>query len=127
MISDDLRQSYLQRAHGLEGSIRRLVSEILQHLSAMDARHRRRVLGNKIDVLFYEVESAIMADQEGGTTPRDQELDEVEQLSDEMIAIRAQMDRMKRRIMAQREDLELEGKRKRLDRLDRELDAGLDG
>lgn len=127
LISADLRQVYFQRTQALEASIRHLAAEILQHLPA-DIRPRlRRTMSAKVDVLFAELDTAITLKSDGEQALSGVEVDRVHELSDDLIKIRADIDRRKRAALRAAEDTDIEARRLKDEQLRRELAAEFGG
>lgn len=120
-ISDDLRESYLERARSLEGSLRRLADEITDRLPAGAQRlERRRRIVDKIDVLMREVEEALFHDV---LPAEDPEIARIHEMSDQLLATKAQIDRLARRSYRDLEDAQLDRRELRAKQRLREIEA----
>jgi chromosome segregation ATPase len=121
----EVRRRYIGRARALEGSLRRLVHEIMDELPD-EAQSRLRHVNSKIDVLFAEVEELTELDG-SPVAARNAELRELRRDYDEATTLLANLERRRRDISRRREDLSMEEQKLHARQLEAEIEAELGG
>ncbi len=120
----ELRRSYIGRSRALEGSLRRLVNEIMEELPD-EAQGELRYITSKIDVLFGDIEDLTAFEATGPTADRDRAIRETRREFDELMILRATIARRERDLKRKHEDLGLEEQKLHARQLDDELRAEL--
>ncbi len=123
MISEDLFRSYRSRARALEDSTRRLVSEILEELPPDASRIYRRRLSASLEIHFNAIEEALVFGRDPAAALDDTAVDRIRELSDQLLYTRSELDRIRRDVRHQEEDLELEGRKKKNRQVQEELES----
>lgn len=125
-IAPELRRSFIGRARALEGSLRRLIHEVMEELPDED-QGELRYISSKIDLLFGDIEELVHFDSQSPTAERDREIREARREFDELTVLRARLVRRERDLRRRHEDLGMEEQKLHARQLADELRAEAGG
>lgn len=123
-MTEPLQRLFLGRARQLEREIRSLIDEMFDAIA--HPPERRHYANSKIDVLFAEVDDLLhMAPPKPGESKseRDSKIRNIHELADQAIQAKAELDRYRRGLYREADDLEIEEKRKHAEHVRAEIEA----
>ncbi len=127
----DIRTSWLNQLDQHEGGLYRLIQEVRRLLPAV-GRREAKLAAAKVEIAAAAIESLIRSELTGGSMDdHGSRMEAIYSAADELLMMKADLDRKLRSARRDEDDLEFEDKRRRArqyrDELDLELGHGLGG
>ncbi|HEX8321019.1 hypothetical protein [Longimicrobium sp.] len=126
-MKDEERREFVQRLADCEENIRKVVSDVMAKNSG--ARDRRAAISDRVTILFASIEDAIYHDLTAAASPpasRDKRIRDLHEKMDSVLSVHAELDRGRREIYHELDEIEVREQRLQAEHLRSEFDAELD-
>ncbi len=121
-MTEEQRQELIRDARACERRLRELYDLVEERIPALD-RTRRRVFMAKVDVAVTELLDPLYVDYTSTVAGRDSRIRRMREQQDEMYLLSAELDRRRRDVYIEIEDLKLEERQQHASQVREEMEA----